>query len=113
MKIVTLVKNHQFRKLYRCSASVSSILVTYKITNKLGINRIGITASKKIGKAYERNRARRIIKEAFRLLQPQLKQGFDIVFVARTKTCNSTTNEVIRIMKKHLGMIVKLDEKTV
>jgi len=49
------------------------------------LNRLGITASKKIGGAVQRNRARRIIKEAYRLTEPELKKGFDIVVVARKK----------------------------
>ena len=44
--------------------------------------RIGYTTTKKIGKACRRNRARRVIREAYRILEPQLRQGYDIVFAA-------------------------------
>lgn len=46
-------------------------------------NRLGITATKKIGNAVERNRARRVIKEAYRLLEDELPVGYDFVIVAR------------------------------
>jgi ribonuclease P protein component len=73
--------------------------------NRFGFNRIGITTSKKIGKAHDRNRARRIIREAYRLLLPRFSQdkGLDIVFVARTRTTNCTMQEVYKVMKKQLA----------
>ena len=49
--------------------------------------RIGFTATKKIGSAVARNRARRRLREAARLLLPQLgSPGFDYVFIARGGT---------------------------
>jgi len=45
--------------------------------------RLGVTATKKIGNAVRRNRARRLVREAFRRLRVQLPVGFDYVVVAR------------------------------
>ncbi len=112
-KIITLVRNNDFRRLYRLGSEVSSALVTYRCKNRRSYNRIGITTSKKIGKAHDRNRARRVIKEAYRILEPSLNKGHDIVFVARTRTCNSSMQEVLRTMEKHLAPIrMKENEKT-
>jgi ribonuclease P protein component len=44
---------------------------------------IGITAGKKVGKAVERNRAKRWLREAVRRRLPELKPGYRIVLVAR------------------------------
>lgn len=109
-KIITLVRNNDFRRLYRLGSEVSSALVTYRCKNRRDYNRIGITTSKKIGKAHDRNRARRVIREAYRLLEPRLKRGYDLVFVARTRTCNCSMQEVLRLMEKHLAPIMA-DEK--
>jgi ribonuclease P protein component len=46
--------------------------------------RAGFTATKRIGGAVERNRAKRRMREAARLLLPELaRPGFDYVFIAR------------------------------
>ena len=49
--------------------------------NELGLNRLGITASKKIGTAVKRNRVKRLIREFFRLNQHHFPQGYDIVII--------------------------------
>lgn len=107
VKTVSLNQNRDFRRLYRRKAAVGSVLVTYAAKNKLGKNRVGITTSKKVGKAHDRNRARRVIREAWRLLSPSLpdKTGWDIVFVARARTCACPMREVHRIMKRHLDLL--------
>lgn len=51
--------------------------------NELDHNRYGVVIGKRHGKAVVRNRTRRLLKEATRLLHPRLQQGFDIVFIVR------------------------------
>ena len=100
----TLTLNKEFRRAYyRGRAFTTPVVVVYVLKNHKGINRIGLTATKKIGKAVRRNRARRVLKEAYRLLEPQFPVGNDYVFVARTKTVFASTQEVMlrRILKCH------------
>ena len=61
----------------------------YAKRNGLSYNRLGITVSKKIGKAVVRNRAKRRLREVYRITLPDLKSGYDFVLVARGRT--STT----------------------
>jgi ribonuclease P protein component len=49
--------------------------------NDLGLNRLGITASKKIGIAVKRNRVKRLIREFFRRYKHHFPQGYDIVII--------------------------------
>lgn len=102
MKITSLNNNKDFRKGYSKGKSfVSPCLVTYIMKNNLGINRLGVTASKKIGNAVQRNRARRIIKQSYYLLNSNLSSGYDFVFVARVKTTKVKMNQVKASMYSH------------
>ncbi|GHT77599.1 hypothetical protein FACS1894130_02420 [Spirochaetia bacterium] len=51
------------------------------IKNKLPHNRIAFTFARKFGNAVERNRARRVSREAYRLQRNTLKTGFDLVLL--------------------------------
>ncbi len=46
-------------------------------------NRYGFITSKKLGNAVVRNRARRLMREVVRQAHPRLRQGYDVVFIAR------------------------------
>ena len=50
---------------------------------------MGITVSKKLGKAVVRNRVRRRLREIYRLHEEQFAPGFDIVVVARSRCVNA------------------------
>ena len=75
--------NHIFRWLYRTTAYANALLVLYAQPNGLSVNRIGITVSKKLGKAVVRNRIRRRLREVYRCSEARFKSGYDIVIVAR------------------------------
>ncbi len=101
-----LNRNTDFRALYyRGRSQVHPLLVTYVRKNRKGICRVGITTGKKIGKAVRRNRSRRLIREAFRLLLPCVEGTWDIVFVARARTADSSMQKVYAAMKKQLAVL--------
>jgi ribonuclease P protein component len=49
--------------------------------NALGHNRIAFTFARKYGNAVERNRSRRLSREAYRLLRNELRKGYDLVLL--------------------------------
>jgi ribonuclease P protein component len=77
--------NHIFRRLYHTSGVTNGFLVLYARPNKLGINRVGITVSKKLGHAVVRNRVRRRLREVYRLNEDLFQSGWDVVVVARSR----------------------------
>ena len=86
----TLKKNSDFRRLYaKGKSAVTPYMVVYTRPNRLGENRLGYTVSVKLGHAVVRNRVRRRLREIYRLNAPQLKQGHDIVIVARSRAVGS------------------------
>ena len=98
----TLCENKDFRTLYyRGDSRVHAGLVTYVRRNRLGYPRIGITTGKKVGCAVQRSRARRVIREGFRPLFP-LVGGYDIVFVARTRTPELKSSALTPVIRRHL-----------
>lgn len=102
---VTLKENYEFRRLYQKGASaVGGCMVIYCRRNRLGRNRLGITVSVKIGNAVKRNRARRRLREVCRLNSPCLRQGWDMVLVARGRTLTAPWKELndtfLRLCKK-------------
>ena len=100
-KINTLKKNGYFRRAYaRGKSFTDPALVTYVIKNGAGIRRIGITTGRKLGNAVERNRCKRVIKAAYAELDGRLKNGYDIVFVARHRTVYKKSTEIKKIMEK-------------
>ena len=83
--LVSLKENAAFRRLYQRGKSVGNrYLVLYCRPNRLGHNRLGLTVSTKLGHAVVRNRIRRRLREVYRLNESDLKQGFDLVLVARS-----------------------------
>lgn len=94
-RAVTLKKNHEFRRLYQKGASAAGPgMVLYCRKNRLGHNRLGLTASVKLGSAVVRNRCRRRLREVYRLHSPRLRQGWDIILVARSRTAGISWQEL-------------------
>lgn len=112
MKNQTLKQNKDFRRLYyRGESRADSCLVTYAQKKRGGKCRFGITTSKKIGNAVNRNRARRVIRVAYQQLEPKINGSWDFVFVARSKTAHVKMDLVLEDMKKHFLSIGVIDEE--
>lgn len=101
--VVTLKENWAFSKAYKKGDQrVSSILVTYVLKTSSKDTKIGITTSKKIGNAVNRVRCRRIIRAALKNLENEIKPGFIVIFVARTKTVSVKSTDILSVMSEHL-----------
>lgn len=96
-------QNYLYRRLYRVGKNiVTPYFVAYVKKNRGKTNRLGITVTKKIGNAVQRNRARRLLQEAYRLLEERLPMGMDIVLVARKRTVDAKMQMVRDAMEKAL-----------
>ena len=92
--------NKEFRRLYgRGKSFIHRGFVCYILPEKSGKIRYGITVSKKLGGAVERNRAKRLLCAAFREVSPEIKGGWQMVFVARTAVFSYKSYELATAMR--------------
>ena len=97
MKFSSSLKlNHIFKRLYHTTGFGNGYLVLYARKNRTGTNRVGITVSKKLGKAHIRNRVRRRLREVYRIHEDRFQPGWDIVVVARTKAIDAPFDKLVK-----------------
>ena len=96
--------NRDFVRLYRRGQSaVSPLLVTYaRRGGEQKRRRVGITATKKVGGAVQRNRAKRLIRAAWREVESEAPYGWDFIFVARARTTGAKMQQVRAAMAAQL-----------
>ena len=81
-----------FDRLYKKGRSTGDkFIVVFHIPNGRDYSRRAFLASKKVGGAVERNRARRLMKEGFRKIESELLPGKDILFIARKEIVSDGT----------------------
>jgi ribonuclease P protein component len=92
--------NKDFTKLYKRGKSAGGkLLVLFYIKNGLDYKRRAFLASKKVGNSVKRNRARRLIRESYRGLEPLIKEGYDILFIARNTIDGAMCTDVAKSME--------------
>ena len=109
---LTLKDDRTFSRLYKKGErSGNPVICAYFQKNKSPLSRLGITAGKKVGGAVERNRAKRIIRAAYRKNEKILPIGYDIVIVARPDIRDKKSTDLDPFFKK-LSKDMKSREKT-
>ena len=79
----------EFKQIYDRGLKVHSRYTTvFFLANALGVGRLGIAATRKIGGAVERNRAKRLIREVFR--RNKLAPGLDVVVVPKRELLDAS-----------------------
>lgn len=96
-----------FSAVYKKGKSVGDkYVVLFVKRNGLPYNRKAFLASKKVGNAVARNRARRLMKESVRTMKPIEKNGYDIIFIAR----NTINNRKCADVKKSIEAAIRRTE---
>ena len=110
---VSLKLNHEFRRLYaKGKSAVNPCMAVYCRKNRLGYNRLGFTTGTKLGKAVVRNRVRRRLREVYRLNAHRLRQGYDIILVARGRTGTAAWKDLNDTFLRLCRKLDLLEERT-
>ena len=106
-KIKTLKKNYEFKNvLSRGKFYIGRQISIYILENNKKYNVIGIAVSAKQCGAVLRNKIKRLIRENYRLIKTNLRQGYDIVFLWNKKVQPENAeyhvieNDTVRLLKK-------------
>ena len=100
---LTLRKQSDFSRVYKQGKSRGSrfAVILYK-RNGLKFTRTAFVASKKVGNSVNRNRSRRLMRAAYKAIEPRIKSGYDIIFVARASITECKEPEVEKQLRKTL-----------
>ena len=109
MKFSTsLKKNEDFRYVYRNGKiRANRYLVMYVVENNQAMNRLGISASKKIGNSVVRHHFYRLVRESYRLHEKIFNSGLDIVVVAKKSAAEANFREIESALL-HLGKLLHI-----
>lgn len=115
MKFKAICENHLYAKAYAkgqkqvMTTVVVFVLRDYKAgllqkqhPQKKRINRIGLTVTKKLGSAVQRNRVKRILREGYRALEKKtpVKKGYLIVLAARHAALRAKSTQIEQDLSK-------------
>ena len=114
-KTKILKKNYEFRNVIRNGVFFSGKYISaYILKNKKKDCFLGLAVSVKVGKAVQRNRIKRLLRENYNALEDNIIEGYSIVFLV--KKSNSSVNEInfnnIKFDMKKILNDAKLINKT-
>ena len=122
MKNIAIKENHLYVKAYRRGERyVGRYLTVYVLRDyaakrlckenpqKQTVNRLGISVTKKIGGAVERNRAKRIIRAAYGTVKNDLRRGYLIVISAREQINGRKSTDLEEELRSAFCRLAMLD----
>ena len=100
---LTLRNQNDFARVYNHGKSRGGrfAVILYR-KNGLKYTRTAFVASKKVGNSVDRNRSRRLMRAAYRVLGHDVKSGYDIIFVARAAIKDCKEKDVEKQLRKGL-----------
>jgi ribonuclease P protein component len=95
-----ILKRSEFLELARSGRQLKNdCFIAFIKPGRLDRPRLGITITRKVGKAAQRNRIKRLVREYFRLNRQQLNQNWDINIVAKQKATDLSSEKVYSFLQ--------------
>ena len=123
MKFPAIKEHHLYNKAYRSGKHFFGRYVCVYVLKdlhakrlkkehpqKLLVNRLGLSVSKKVGGAVRRNRAKRIIRAAYAATKDSLKKGFLIVISAKPEIEGKKSVDIARELKYAFSKLEMIDD---
>jgi ribonuclease P protein component len=96
-----------FKRVYDGRRSASNgFLIVYAAANGLPYSRVGFSVSRKFGGAVQRNRLRRLYREAYRFSRHEMPVGLDLVLIPRGKSVPPLT-ELMEALSKIVNQVAR------
>lgn len=90
-----ILKRSEFQELTRSGRKIENeCLIAFIQPGRYDRPRLGITVTRKVGKAAQRNRVKRLIREYFRLNRQHFNQNWDINIIAKKKAVDLSSAKV-------------------
>lgn len=105
---LSLTRKRDFEAVFKKGMnSASRYLVVYAKPNELSTNRLGLSVSRKVGKAVARNRIKRLLREAMRKSLDGISLDFDFVLVAKKSSVEAELDDFIQDIKRFLSRLTR------
>ena len=113
MKYTTIKEHHLYNKTFQKGKRYSGRLLSVFVLRdwaakrlmkanpeKKYYNRFGVSVTKRVGGAVQRNRVKRILRAGYRAVEPELKTGFLIVISHRDGILNAKSTDVEKELRR-------------
>lgn len=99
-----LTKSTEFKRVRRFGKSYAHpLFVLVALPSSMDNLYVGVAASRAVGNAVKRNRAKRLVREAIRSLIPEISPGWNALVICRRTILDSSLPEIIQVLTQLLN----------